>query len=258
MRKLLTLTLSTAFLTTALYLNAAEYNLGVKVVITPSKRAILSSRIFSTINKFHFKEGESFKKNDLLAELDDKYYLESLNKANSAFLAAENEVQFASKNFKQGQRLFDNNNLSELELEQRRFEKTKAEITQTQMVSDLEIARFNYESCKITAPFAGRVVMHIVKEFEDLSSARTGKQVIEIINDHILKATMFLPSSQFNKVKLGDKLMIKIEETGKVYSAKVLEKAAEMDALSRTFELRAELDNSSKELRAGMVGTLVE
>ena len=251
----LTILISTVFIQSTL--NAGDYSLAVKVVITPSKRAILSSRVFSTISKFHFREGESFKKGELLAELDDRYYLESLNKANAAFLAAENEVQFTTKNFNQGQKLFDNNNLSALELEQRRFEKTKAEITQTQMVSDLEIARFNYEACKIAAPFDGRVVMHIVKEHEDLSSARTGKQVIEIINDRVLKATMFLASSEFNKIQLGDQLKIKVAETGKTYTSRVIEKAAEMDALSRTFELRTELDNSNDELRAGMVGTLV-
>ena len=198
----------------------------------------------------------------LLAQSEDATFLpllmESLNKAKAALDAAENEVQFTTKNFEQGKRLFENNNLSALELEERRFEKVKSEINRKQMVSDLEIARFNYESCKIHAPFAGRVVMHIVKEFEDLSSSKTGKQVVEIINDQLLKATMFLPSSEFSKIALGDNLQIRIEETGKIYPAKVVEKAAEMDALSRTFELRAELDNDNHELHAGMVGVLVE
>ena len=258
MKKFFSVFVLTSILFSGFLLSASDYKLSVKVVIAPSKRAILSSRIFSTIEKFHVKEGETFKKGDLLAELDEKYYLESLNKAKAAVKAADNEIQFSTKNFNQGQRLYDGQNLSELELEQRRFEKTRAEIQKIQMVSDLEIARFNYDSCKISAPFSGRVVMHIVKEFEDLSSARTGKQVIEIINDKVLKVTMFLPSTEFSQIKLGDKISINISETGKIYSAKVVEKAAEMDALSRTFELRAELDNTNYELRAGMVGTLVE
>jgi multidrug efflux pump subunit AcrA (membrane-fusion protein) len=65
---------------------------------------------------------------------------------------------------------------------------------------------------------------------------------------------MHFPSKEKNKIKEGMPLKFKIDETGKTYTGKVYEISGDIDPGSRTFQVKALIDNKAKKLSAGMSG----
>jgi len=93
---------------------------------------------------------------------------------------------------------------------------------------------------------------------QDFEYVRTSQPIMEIIDDHQLLAVMYLPSIRKKDMKLGTDMMFRIDETGTTHSGRVYEIAGQIDARSRTFEVKALIDNHNRKLTAGMSGVLVE
>ncbi|MEA1926938.1 MAG: HlyD family efflux transporter periplasmic adaptor subunit, partial [Candidatus Auribacterota bacterium] len=102
-------------------------------------------------------------------------------------------------------------------------------------------------------PFNGRLVEKLVNEYEYV---RTGQPLMKIIDDNQLLAVMHLPSSEKNKIKLGQAMKIKIDETKTSHQGKIYKISGVIDPGSRTFEIKVLLDNKKGSLSAGMSGIL--
>ena len=77
---------------------------------------------------------------------------------------------------------------------------------------------------------------------------------MSIVDDSGLVMSLNVPSSFVNKVKPEDKFTVKVDETGKIYAAKVVGVSPAIDPVSKTIELRATLIEGLEELVPGMSG----
>ena len=87
---------------------------------------------------------------------------------------------------------------------------------------------------------------------------RASQQVINIIDDYQLLAVMHLPSSEINKVAIGKKMRVWIDETRTEHEGTINVISGEIDPGSRTFEIKVLLDNRARKLAAGMSGKLMK
>jgi RND family efflux transporter MFP subunit len=226
-----------------------------KVVIFPFRQAVISAEVDTAVKQYNFKEGDCFKEGEVIALLDDKVYLQKYEKAKSAQLEAEASMQFALKNLKRNEEMYQKGIQGMQDLEKSELEKDIAVSKLNFSVANMKMAEIDLKACKLVAPFAGRLIKKMVQEHEFV---RASQQVINIIDDYQLLAVMHLPSSEINKVAIGKNMRVWIDETRTEHEGTINEISGEIDPGSRTFEIKVLIDNRARKLAAGMSGKLMK
>ncbi len=226
----------------------------VKVVLFPIRQTIISAEVDGVITSYKFKEGEHFQKGDLVVSLDDRSYIQRLEKAKSAVTEAQAGYDFAIKNLARNKEMLEKNIGSVQEVERCELERdvnlAKLKFNQ----SNLKMAEHELAACSIKAPFNGRIVRKFIQEFEYV---RMGGQLVGLIDDSRILAVMHLPSADKRTLKIDQEMRVKIDETGNVHLGKVYEISAESDPASRTFEVKVVLENADRQLSSGWSGQLI-
>jgi len=263
----------------------------VAAVLAPRRRAVLSAEVSGRVTAISKELGEPFAPDELLMQLDDLPYRVGTRIAQAALESARSDLDRIQKlatrktrerraeavlaaaqaNLVATQRLFENNRASKVDLENARRDATVAQSqrelvdsTATKELTDAkrelvaatgesELAADQLEACRITGPWAGRVIRVLVNEHE---LVERGTPVVEVIDDRLLLAKFLLPSSVFRSVRVGQELRLAVNETSSMVRMKVSHIAAALDPASVTFEVHAEISNADGTLRAGMNGTV--
>ena len=228
--------------------------LDTKIVLFPIQESTASSLIDSFIKSFRYKEGQEFKKGDVLIELDNNLYKQLSIKAKAELTGAKASYKYADSIYKHNIKLHKQNAIGSQELEKSMLDKTEALSKLEQAKANNIIADIKLNSCSIKAPFSGRIITNELNEYDYV---RTGQPILQIINDHTLLALMHIPSSKLNKIKLGMEIKFEIDETGTVCIGKIYEIAGSINPSSRTCEIKAIIDNKDRKLLAGMSGKLL-
>lgn len=227
----------------------------VKAVLFPVRESVVSNTVSANVLEYKFKEGETFKKGETLAVLDDRQYRQLKAKADALFAEAKAASAFAEENYKHSKELFEKMAIGKQELEQSLLDRDSAAAKLQFAEASMRLAGIDLESCEIKAPYAGRFARRSVKEHEFVPA---GQPVLEILDDSRLLAEMHMPSARRPALKPGDEVELKIDETGSLHKGRIYEIAGRIDFESRTFEVKAMIENPSGKLSAGMSGALVE
>ena len=239
----------------SVYAASNDSDRSTKIVLFPYRKAVIAARIDSVITTYNYKPGEKFTKGVSIVKLDNSQYRQVLLKAKAVLLEAETQLRFSEKVFQRNMELYRDGALGNQELERSKTDNEIAKSKIRLVRATLKMAQLNVNFCNITAPFAGKLIRKIIFEHEFV---KTGEAVMEIIDDHKLLAFMHLPSSRINAVKTGAKMTFRIDETGVKHEGVVYEIAGMIDPGSRTFEVKAVLDNKAQTLAPGMSGVLIE
>ena len=249
--------LSLLILVSAFFVLAAETtydSLPVKVVLFPFREAILATQIDGVVEKYNFRPGELFKKDDILLKLNDAKYNNDLLRMRSLMKEAQLNAAYTKQKWEDNKRLFKEDLQSEIEV-------VKSELDANVAAERVQSARINYADamlqlafCTVKAPFDGRVEKHLTREFE---TVRNGQPLISIIDDNQLLGVMNLPTTRLPKIKIGIPVTIKVNETNSVVTGSVYEIAGRADHRSETVEIKILLDNAGHRFSAGMSGTLI-
>lgn len=210
------------------------------VIFRAFQRAIISSRITSTVLKIPKRMGERFRQGDLLIELDDIVFKGLEQKALGLLAKAEAELSSKKELYR--------HNIASL------YEIKTAEANVAEAKSDLINARYSIEACHIMAPYDGKVVALLVEEYELIQE---GKPLIEIVDDTELIGQVLAPATYFAKIYIGQPLKIYVQETRETVPGKILRIDAVIDPASSLLKLDILVDNRESKLRAGMIGQTV-
>ena len=207
--------------------------------LRPKHSTSLSSEIPARIEKILVREGNSFKKGAVLVVLDcslikAKYErLEAILKAAQAKLAIE-------------RRLLELNSTGELDVK-------NAEAEMGKITADMKAGRVRLSKCVIKAPFSGRVVDVKMGKYQ---FARVGVEIVKIIDDLNLEIVFMVPSSWVSWLKLGHKFEYYVNETSLQYKARIIQRGAQIDAISRSIVMIGSTIHQQNELVPGMSGTV--
>lgn len=233
MRKLCIL----GMLLTALLCGAAERP-PIKAVLLPFHETVVAARVDSMLLPYQCKIGGKFKANDVLVKLDDSRYVIELSRA-------VQQHAFAEETYKDKQELREKNFTSDYELK-------KAEFDFRMMQNNLAEARLNHSYCEVKAPFDGKLVEVMTREYE---MARPGQPLFRIIADDRLLAVMNVPMSDKTLTTVGQKVTIRLSDKlsapGTIY-----EVSPQADNRTGTVRVRALIDNRDGNFTAGMTGEL--
>lgn len=201
-------------------------------------QATISSDLAGRIVEMPFREGDPFKKGDLLARFDCAIYQAQLTASQAATREAEAELN-------------QNQQLAQMKSVGRHaVSLSAARLAQAQ--AENQVYQIQVNRCRILAPFDGQVVKRRAQAYESVAA---GVPVIDIVNNRHLEIDLLVPSSWLSILKPGLTFTFTPDETGKPLRASVSRLGARIDESSQTLSLTGAIDSSDNTLMAGMSGT---
>jgi membrane fusion protein (multidrug efflux system) len=199
----------------------------------------MTAELSEKILKLPFRDGQKFKKGDVLIKFDCGVQQAQYDKSKAQLSIAERNATTNEKLLKLGAagRIEYENSLSE-------FQKVKAEVSELEVV----LAR-----CITKAPFDGHVVEQRARVQQFVPS---GQPILEIIDNSALELEFIVPSKWSSWLVENTQFNIHFDETDKDYPAKVTQVGARIDPISQTIKVRAAIQGDFLELRPGMSGTV--
>lgn len=218
---------------------AAEPAAGeVRALLEPGREAVLSSELAVRIDKIPVREGDRFKKGDLLVDFDC-----ALPQAQLAVVRAE--LNAAKKTLANARQLAKLNSIGTLEVELAAAEVTKQK-------AQIAAARIPVSRCLLKAPFSGRVVKIKAHAHE---IAQLGQPLMEILDDGQLEIEVIIPSAWLAWLQPEHPFTLRLDETGQTHPAKVTKIGSRIDPVSQSLPVWGRFDKVPEGLIAGMSGT---
>lgn len=208
-------------------------------VVTAVHEATLSAGLASDITRMPFREGQAFKKGDVLAEFNCER-----TKAESR--AAEAAMQGEQKVVETNEELEKFNSIGKFDL--------------LIAVSKLNRAKAEYDAlqaqmkqCKIVAPFAGRVTERMMRQYEFV---QVGEPMLRIVDTGALELDLIIPSKWLQWLKPGYPFSFTVDETGQALDGLVERVLPSVDPVSKTMRIIGRFSGKSTgSTIPGMSGT---
>lgn len=212
----------------------------VKTVLFPFRETVIAARVDSILQPYRVRIGEPFKTGEVLVALDDARFLIEVKRA-------DEQYDFARATYEDRKKLHEQNFTSDYELRRAEFDYRQSE-------SNLADARLNLSFCTVKAPFAGKIVEIMTREYE---TVRPGQPLCRIIDDNQLLAVMNVPMNDRNLTGVGNPVSIRITDSALTAAGKIYEVTPQADHRTGTVRIRVLIDNAEGTFTAGMTGELV-
>jgi membrane fusion protein, multidrug efflux system len=212
----------------------------VRVLVRSYETVSISAEINARIIRLPEREGDRFRKGQILVEFDCRKIISELNAATALFKAH--------------QAIYDNQRqmlhykaAGTHAVDQARFEMEKA-------MADVEGHEIRRSSCAVHAPFDGRVTDKAAHVHE---IAQSNQPLIKIINESKIELVLMVPSAWLPRVTDAATFTVKIDETGETHEARVVQSTGLIDPVSQSARIIAELQRPSLTVLPGMSGTAI-
>ncbi len=207
--------------------------------VRPRLSASISAKVSGTIDAMLASPGQSVKAGQLLVEIDAREIQAQLEQAE----AVSEQTQ---KDIKRFDALLKQSAVTPQEYDSVQSRYRVAQATASQAKTMLSYT-------KVAAPFAGIIT---AKHCDVGDLATPGKPLLELEDPTALRLEADVPDALIDKVKIGDKLTVRLSALNASFEGAVSEIAPAADPISRT--LRVKLDLPSRDgLRSGQFGRVL-
>ncbi len=197
---------------------------------------LVAPEIAGTVTEIAFESGATVHQGDLLVKLDT-------SSEDAQLRAAEAQMQLAKLNLDRTVKLRADNTVSQAELDQ-------AEATLKQNQANADAIRATVEKKTIRAPFAGRLGIRMVNLGEQLD---VGKSIVSLQSPAPLYVDFSLPQQDLSLLQTG--LVVQVASDsypGTNFTGELTAINPDLNALTRSVQLRAKFENADQLLRPGM------
>jgi membrane fusion protein (multidrug efflux system) len=200
----------------------------------------IRSETEGTVQEINFQEGQQVTKGDLLIRLDE-------TKFSTALAEAESSFKLSKANFERSEQLFKDRLVSQQDYDQAAAMYALNKATVERRKRDLKDTR-------LYAPFSGLVSARYVSPGQVI--ARDTRLTVLVDLDPV-KVEVNVPERFLGQVRVGQELELSVAAFGnKKFRGKVYFVAPEVDPLTRTALVKAQIANAEHELRPGMFANL--
>ena len=232
-------------------------------LIEPAMVVALGAPAEGIIESINAVRGTKLKKGDVIAQLESVVEKETVRIATAR---AENtygvdvaaaRVDLAQKQYNRAAKLVKrkagtvaDRDIAEAELKAAKIELLQAQSDQRMASMELERAQALLERRTIRAPMDGVLLRRLIGPGE---FAHSQAQVVQLASVNPLYVDVFLPTSVYNDVKVGQTAIVRPKEPiGGEYEAEIQAIDQVFDAASDTFGVRLELPNPDNKLPGGV------
>jgi RND family efflux transporter MFP subunit len=214
----------------------ATRELRLSGTLAADRSSVVSFSTMGTIQQVLVEEGAQVKRGQVLARLFPRSFEDALGIAKAKADQAEDA-------YRRMEPMSKNKTLPEVKM-------VEIETGRQQARLSLSMAQKSLQDTVLQAPEAGVVSRRHV---EPGANVIPGMPVVTLVQIRTLQATAPVPEKQISKVKKGDVAKVMVSALGKTLDGVVHEIAVIADPLTRTYEIKVAVPNSSQELRVGMV-----
>jgi membrane fusion protein (multidrug efflux system) len=187
------------------------------------------------------REGEKVNKGDLLVKIDVSALKAALDHAQAQFKLADDLYQ-------RRRRLFERKIIAQEELDQSATQRTLA-------ATDLEQIKVKYHHGFPRSPITG-IINHLYVDAGEFID--TGKPIADIVNIDRIKINVRVPELDIRFVLEGQTTPVRIDAfPERALNGRVDFVAFKADPATKTFLVRTLIDNSSGDIRPGMIARVV-
>ena len=212
----------------------------IAALILAAEESTLSSQMAGRISSIKVGLGDGFKKGAALIEFD-------CSEQRAQLQAADAEWRGARETHLARLRLQALGAAGELEV-------SLAASAADRARSQVDFRRAQMAYCRVAAPFGGNVARLRVKASE---SVPAGQPLVDVVNNKLLKAQIFVPAAWIAWLKPNAPLTIHVKEIGQSFEARIAKLNSRIDGVSQQLEVEARVDKGQGGLLPGMVGTAV-
>ncbi len=211
----------------------------VRGQLSPRRFTTLAAEIPAKVLRIEPQEGAAFKAGQTLVAFDCAMQQSQLDKAKAA-------VTITRITLESNQEMIKHAAIGTVELQVSEAEALKAQ-------AEAAAAQTVVSKCKVQAPFDGRVAEQKVREEQFVQAGQT---LLEIIDDSVLELEFIAPSSWLGPLRTKGAVRVRVDETAKIYTAKVARLGARVDPVSQSIKVTAVIEGRPAELMAGMSGRI--
>ena len=235
------------------YQKLAEANISGKRsfagISQAENEAKLSFKVGGTLEKINFKMGETVKKDEIIAYLNDADYKINYQKALSSKKNAQIQVSSAKSSFERIEKLYASNNasLSDFEKVKTQYESAKTMLHSAQ--SQLKAAKNQLNYTKLKAPFDGSISKILSKENEMIGA---GMPIVMFSSNGNVEIRTQVAENIIQRIEIGQTVKVKFTAIAdKEYDGVVSEKGRSTSGAS-TYPLIVDLSDIYDEVLPGM------
>ncbi|MEM7069063.1 MAG: efflux RND transporter periplasmic adaptor subunit [Pseudomonadota bacterium] len=213
-------------------------NFPVRGIIRASSEATLATNVVALVKHIGFKEGQHFKKGDVLVAFD-------CTTQNAELSAAKAVLREKKVVLKSARYLHKRNagNLQDVETAQAIVDHAAAEVK----------AKEGYVAgCNIIAPYDGSIAELTIQEHE---MSAIGSPLLRIVHTSKPEIELIVPSVWLRNLKPGKIFEFHVDETGQDHIGKVTRTGSVVDAVSQTVKVFASISSGKVSVLPGMSGT---
>ena len=199
--------------------------------------SVLSFMVSGTLKNMQVSPGDKVSKGQLVAEVDDATLHHTHDMAATALRQAED----ACRRMKQ---LHDAGSLPEIQ-----WIEVQSKLEQAQAAE--RIARKNLNDSRLYAPFNGVIAE---KNVEAGQNVMPGMPVVKLVTVGRVKVKIAVPENEISHVSIGQPVTVRVSApNGAVFEGKVTERGIVANAMTRSYEVKALIDNPNGKLLPGMI-----
>lgn len=197
--------------------------------------ALISTELSARILEITRREGETFRKGDVLVTFDCARF-------ESELAAARAEEQFNRIALDNSVALERRKAIGKFDVQQNRarYDKAKAQA---------ETLAIQVKECTIAAPFDGRIAEMRAKTHE---MSKPGEPLMRLVGPQRLEIELIVPSVWLRWITPGLKFHVVVDETETGHDVTVQRLAATVDSVSQTVKIMAAFADGSPDILPGM------
>ena len=214
----------------------------------------MSFKVGGTINKFNLSVGQTIKKNQLIAIIDDSDFVLEYDKANAAVKNADVQEQNSKSNFERMRKLYENGNTSLNEYEAAKAQYESAQANKSSALKARRLAKSQLDYTKLYAPVSGVVA---TVDIENNENVQVGQQIVMLQTEGDLEVSVGAPESFISQIKVQDEVEITFSSIpGATYKGIVSEVSFTINKETSTYPLTIQLLEESSAIRPGMAANV--
>jgi RND family efflux transporter MFP subunit len=210
---------------------------GFSGTIEESSGTSLSFAVTGTIKKIHVSAGQMVAAGQLIAELDP-------TTLQNAYTIAKTSLEQAQDTYNRMKELHDAGSLPEMQW-------ISIENQLKSAMASEAMSRKSLNDTKLYAPFSGYIAS---RDGEIGQNAIPGSPIVKLVNIGSVKVKISVPENEVQRIAKGSSMKIIVPAlNNREFSGRVTERGVSADPRSRTYEVKATIQNPGSQLLPGMI-----
>lgn len=223
----------------------------ITAVIYPHQSATVGTEVRGIIDVMNFKEGQSVKKGDVVAEISKERYEAIVGEFKGNYDAVVRSLDRAREELALQNELFDKRATTYDDLQKAQSQVKILEARKEEAAHKLKQSELNLKSCVVRAPFSGVIGVLYHEPFETVDNL---EKLFGLVDTTKVYARANWPESRLSELTIGKKSQFHYQ--GQAFEGTIEKISSLIDPASKSKRIHIVIENPDGKLQVGMSGTL--